>query len=439
MQRIYLLLCIPIFLVSPELKSQETAEWTLGKCIDMALGRNIQVRKGTLTVQKAGVNLSQSKAQRLPSLSGSASQNFSWEKDPVTGSSSFSGSNSSSFSVYGGIDIFSGFRTANLIKQSELQIQSSGYALETIRESISLNVLDAYLQVLYAQERVNNSIKQIESTEEELRLAKERLELRVITAADYTQVKAQLSSEKLTLANARSQLSLTLISLKQLMELPADTAITLARPDLGQILNDHKMPDAASVFETALVIKPQIRNAGLNKQIAGLDRKIAESGYFPTLSASAGVSTAYSGLSDVSYMNQLNDGIRPTAGLTLSIPIYQRRQVKTNVETAKLNFNDAELSETDTRNQLRKSIEQACQDVLSARSEYAASLENYEAMKESIELSKEKFEQGIINSVDYMVSKTNLILAESQLLQSKYNLIFSYKVLDFYEGVPLSL
>jgi outer membrane protein len=109
------------------------------------------------------------------------------------------------------------------------------------------------------------------------------------------------------------------------------------------------------------------------------------------------------------------------------------------VALAQLNYQQAELSELETRNQLRKSIEQACQDVLSAQMEYEANLENYTAIKESSALSDEKFNQGIINSVDYQVSKTNLIVAESQWLQSKYNLIFSYKILDFYMGIPLTL
>jgi outer membrane protein len=135
----------------------------------------------------------------------------------------------------------------------------------------------------------------------------------------------------------------------------------------------------------------------------------------------------------------LNDGLRPSAGLSVAIPIYQRRQVKTSVALAEIGYRNAELTEIDTRNELRKNIEQACQDVISAQSQYEASLENYNATHESSALSDEKFNQGIINSVDYLVSKTNLIVAESQFLQSKYNLIFSYKILDFYSGIPLTL
>jgi outer membrane protein len=151
------------------------------------------------------------------------------------------------------------------------------------------------------------------------------------------------------------------------------------------------------------------------------------------------LSSGYTSKATDTYFSQLNNGISPAAGFSLSVPIFQKKQVKTSVAVAKLGYNDAELSELDTKNQLRKNIEQACLDVTSAQIEYEASIEKYNSTEESTALSEGKFKEGLINSVDYLVSKTNLIVAESQLLQSKYNLIFSYKILDFYMGIPLSL
>lgn len=308
-----------------------------------------------------------------------------------------------------------------------------------MKESISLSILNAYLQVLYSAEQVKNSEKQIESTEGQLDLASERLAIRLISQADYAQVKSQLANEKLNLANARSQLAIAKVNLEQLMELPVTDGFNIADPKLDEVINQNRTPDVAEVYQIALGIKPQVKNAEVNKKIAALDENIAKAGYYPSLSASAGIGTSYSGRMTDPYFDQINNGISPSLGLSLSIPIYQRKQVKTSVAVAQLGYQDAELSELNTRNELRKSIEQACLDVTSAQVDYEASLENFIATTESSALSDEKFRQGIINSVDYLVSKTNLILAESNLLQSKYNLIFSYKVLDFYSGIPLAL
>jgi outer membrane protein len=419
--------------------AQQEGPWTLEMCIDYALSRNIQVRKTELTNQRLELSAEQTKAQRLPSASASVSQNFNWSKSSATVSSGLTGSNGSSYSVSSGITIFNASRITNLIKQADLDIKSGLLTLETTKESISLNILNAFLQVLYAEENVKNTQKQIESTTSQLNLASERLAMQVISQSDYAQVKSQLASEKLTLANAESQLAIAKVSLMQLMELPVAADFQISHPDLSASLNQKRVPDVKAVYETALAIKPQIENAAVNKEIAALDEKVAKAGYYPTLSASAGISSSFSSLGTDNYLTQINDGIRPSAGFSLAIPIYQRKQVKTSIESAKIGYKDAELSETDTRNQLRKSIEQACQDVTSAQIEYEASLEKYNATLESSTLSDEKFRQGIINSVDYLVSKTNLIVAESQLLQSKFNLIFSYKILDFYTGIPFTL
>jgi outer membrane protein len=419
--------------------AQQDSTWTLQKCIEHAFSQNIQIRKSEISNQRFGVYSEQAKAQRLPSVNASVSQNFNWSKGTSTTNSGFSGVNGSNYSVNSGVTIYNASRITNQIKQADLEIEGGKYSLETTKESISLSILNAYLQVLYAEEQVKNSQKQIESTTGQLNLAGERLALQSISVSDYAQVKSQLASEKLTLANAESQLSIAKITLMQLMELPVQENFNISHPDLKSQLNQGLVPDVKAVYETALAIKPQIKNAEINKKVASFDEKIAKASYFPVLSASAGISSAYSSQTSDPYFSQVNNGLRPAVGFSLSIPIYQKKQVKTSVSIAKLGYSDAELSETDTKNQLRKSIEQACLDVSSAQIKYEASLENFKATQESSALSDEKFKQGIINSVDYLVTKTNLIVAESELLQSKYNLIFSYKILDFYMGIPLSL
>ena len=419
--------------------AQEPEIWTLEACIEYALNQNIQVRKSVLSNDRFQVNAVQAKAQRLPSANASISQTFNWSQsdDPdVTGLQGTSGTN---YSVSSGITLYNGSRINNSIKQADLDVEAGQYSLESTKETISLSILNAFLQVLYAEEQVKNSEKQIESTEEQLSLAGERLALKIISQADYAQVKSQLASEKYNLANSESQLSIAKVNLMQLMELPVTPDFDIAKPDLDQEIDQDRVSNVTSVYETSLSIRPEIKYAAINKDIAAIDEKIARAGYIPTVSANAGIGSSFASQLNDPYLNQLGDQFRPYVGISLSIPIYQKKQVKSNVALARIGYQDAVLSETDTKNQLRKNIEQAITDVSSAQYEYQASLEQYQATMDASMLSDEKFNQGLINSVDYLVSKTNLIVAESQLLQSKYSLIFSNKILDFYSGIPLTL
>jgi len=429
-----------VFLVTAAmLMAQQDKTWTLEECINYALEKNIQVRKSELANTRNLTYAGQAKVQRFPSVNASVNHNFNWSKSNVSGESGLNGTNGSNISVNSGVTVFNASKLTNQIKQAGLDVESGIYSLETTKESISLTILDSYLQVLYAEEQVNNSKKQIESTASQVDLAKERLATQLISQADYAQVKSQLASEKLNLANAENQLAIAKVNLEQLMELPVSNDFRIAHPGFDENVNRNIVPDVGSVFETAMAIKPQIKNASVSKEIAALDEKIAKAGYYPVLSASAGLGTNYSSIGSDPYFTQINDGVSPSLGLSLSIPVFQKNQVKTSVAIARIGYQDAELSEINAKNELRKSIEQACLDVTSAQIKYEASLENFSATTESAALSDEKFRQGMINSVDYLVSKTNLIVAESELLQSKFNLIFSYKVLDFYTGKPLTL
>ena len=417
--------------------------WTLGDCINYALGKNIQVQKANLTNKQNQLFSDQAQANRLPSVNASIRENFNWYKgfDSSTGQTgSANGSNSTNYSLNSSVSIFNGEKLANKIKQAQIDLQSGNYYSEAVKESVGLNILNAYLQVLYAYENVNNAQKQIEATSEQLTLAKERMDLGVISMSDYLQIKSELSSEKSTLATAQSQLAIGKVTLMQLMELPVDPNFEISSPNLDSLLLDSPQTDAQEIYNIAMGIKPQIKNAELNKESAKLDVDIAKADFLPSLSADAGLSSGYSSLtSGTGYATQLSDKINPSIGLTLSIPIFQKKQVKTNVGIASIAVNNAELDEINTKNTLRKDIEQACVDVTTAKSQYAASLEQLQSSQESYDVTNEKFKVGLLNSVDFLVQKTNLIASESKLLQSKFNLIFSYKVIDFYKGVPLTL
>ena len=412
--------------------------WTLEKCIAYALSNNIQVKKAGVTIRISEATASQVKSSRYPSLNAGVNQSYAWNNQQVTiTSGNLVGYAGTNISVNSNLTLFNGFKINGQVKQSKVSLEAAKYDAETTRESIILNILNAYLQVLYAEEQVRNSRKQVELTEQQLELSSERLNLGASSRSDYLQVKSQLASEKQTFATSESSLAMDRITLIQLMELPADTSLLVYHPvlDPRSLLSIH--PKADSVYKIALTVKPQVKSAAFNKESAKLNVKIAKADYYPSLSLSAGLGMnfAASGQQQVSF----DDQISPTVGISLNIPIYQNYKVKSSVSIARLNTTNAELDETNIRNQLRKSIEQGAQDVVSYCREYESSLEQYDAAYESYLVADEKFRQGLISSVDFLVQKTNLIIAEGTLLQSKYKLIFSRKILDFYSGIPITI
>lgn len=430
-------------LISPLLSQGQVKTWSLEECINYALNQNIEVKRADLSSDKNKLYSDQAKANRLPAVNASVRENLSWYKgfdSTIGGYGNSKGSNSTSYALSSSVSIFNGQKLNNKIKQSDLDLQSGRFYSESVKESIQLSILNAYLQVLYAKESVANAEKQMEATTGQLSLAKERLDLGAISTSDYLQIKSELASEKSTLVSAQSQWEMNKVTLMQLMELPVGYDFQVATPVVDSLLVQTDRPEASEIYRLAIGFKPEIKNAELTTQSNSLGVDIAKADALPSLSMDAGLSSGYSSLTTESgYYSQLKNKINPSVGLSLSIPVFQKKQIKTNVALAKIAVSDAELAEIDTKNQLRKEIEQACVNVISAQAEFLSNREQYEATVESYQVSTEKYKNGLLNSVDYLFEKTNLILADSKFLQSKYNLIFSNKVLDFYRGLPLSL
>ena len=428
---------------SPKAVSQSAdSTWTLQKCIDHALNENIQIRKSVLNSEMYQVNTLTAKASRFPTVSASVGQTFSWSKSLQTDNKygSYESNSNSNYGVNASVVLWNGNKITNNIQKAEITKQASEFDTKTQKETIEISVLNAYLQVLFAEEQVKNYQKQVELSVNQEALALERMKTGVIAKADYLQIKSELASEKQSLANAESSLSTSRVSLMQLLELPVNDNFNIDLPVFSTSINEHRITDAQKVYNQALAIKPQIQSAELNKQVAEVNIKLAKAGIYPSLTLNGGLNSYYTNpYRSLSYDYQLSNRLTPTIGLTLSIPIYQNRQARSNIDNAKISYTIEDLNSIEVKNQLRKSIEQACADVTSAEKEYEASVEGQAAALESHEVAAERFKQGVINSVDYLTQKTNLIKAESQLLQSKYNLIFSYKTLDFYSGSALSL
>jgi len=436
----FIISCFFCIISGPYLNAQNKV-WTVNDCIQYALDKNIQIQKAQVSNEISEIDLNYTKSAWYPSLSGSARQNFSWSNqlNTTTGSTVFEGSNGTNLSLNSGMTVYNGNKIHNTVKKAETDYEADKYNTEIIKENVSLNVLNAYLQVLYAEEQVKNSNNQIASTSEQLNLAGERLKLGQIANSDYLQVKSQLATEKQTLAVAQSQLAINRITLMQFMELQDTKDFQIEHPNLDSLVNQKRLPDPTEVYQISLGIKPEVKNAELLKKSSQISVELAKANFYPNLSMNAGLSTQYSSSQKESaFGNQLKNNLSPAIGLSASIPIYLNKQVRTNVAIARKNTNNAELDELNVKNQLRKAIEQSCQDVISSQIEFEATSEAYKAVKESFDVASEKYFQGLMNSVDFLIQKTSFISSESTYLQAKYKLIFSYKVLDFYSGQPLS-
>jgi outer membrane protein len=420
-------------------------EWTLERCISYALENNIQVKQSTLQQESAKLDKTQSLAQLFPSVNASTSfsTNFGRNIDPVTNSFVNEQINSNSYGLQSNVTLFNGFRLLNSFKQSQIDLLAAEYDLKGLGNDISMNIATAFMQVMFNEEFLMVAQEQLAVTKEQLDRTRKLVEAGSLPAGNQFDVEAQLASNELQVVNAENALSASLLTLKQMLNLSAGETFLIKRPDVDIPMEPLTNVTVGSVYDQALNNWPQIKAREAKLESARKSEKIAFATYTPSLNASASVFTrwsdaSYFGIEADPYDKQLDQNLGESIGLSLSIPIFNGLQSRTSVGKARLGRMNAELQLQDQKNQLYTSVQQAYNDATAAKRQFDASEKSVSASEKAFEYAQQRFQVGMMNTLEFNTASNNLTRVRSELLRSKYDYIFKMKVLDFYQGKPLT-
>jgi len=449
----------------------------LQQCIDSAIKNNLTILQAYDNVQTSSLNLIQSRWTQYPNLSANASQNFNFGRslDQTTYQFSDRRSRTNSVSLNSSVVLYNGGEIKNTIRQNLLSLDASYYELQQLKDQISLDVVNAFITVLYANESVSNVLLQQQSTKELMRSTELLVQAGKKAASDLAQLKAQAATESYNLAVAQGDLRTSKLNLQQLMEIPYDGNFDIAVPFLPPA-DLNLLPASTQVYNIALQNQPSIKSSELQIEIQKLSLKISRAGLYPKLSFNAGLNSNYSSLSNLSkisaissletigylkdnmnqevvnyierniytaqsypFFRQLSDKFNQSVSLSLSVPIFNGKQVRYAIKKQEVNIHAAELNDRLNKNTLRKNIEQAGVDAGNAQMKYLAAKEALNAEEITYQNLQILFEASKATAVDLLIEKNKYAVTTSQLLQAKYDLVLKLKVLDYYQGKPLYL
>ena len=425
-----------------------TNVWTLQDCIDYAMQENISLQQSRLTAESAQVDIKTAKNALFPSLSFSTSHSlinrpYQESSYTVSGTEILMANTNTNYSGSYGLnaqwELFNGGRNLKTIKQEELNSRIAGLDFETTANSIEESIAQVYVQILYASESVKVNENTLEVSKAQRDRGKELFQAGSISSADYAQLESQVSNDNYQLVTAITALEDYKLQLKQLLEMEGNVEMLLYIPELDD--NDvlARLPDKESVYASALQTRPEIESGKLNVSASELDIKIAKSSYYPSLSLSAGIGTSHTTGTDYTFSEQLKNGWNNSVGLTLSVPIFSRRQTKSAVEKAQIGLESTKLQLRETEKELYRTIENLWLDAWSAQQQYLAAAERVKSSRTSFDLVSEQFNLGMKNTVELLTEKNNLLSAEQELLQAKYMAILNIQLLKFYQGMEMTL
>ncbi len=440
-----LVIIITFLLVSTGRSYAQQEPWPLEKCISYAVDHNIQIRQQVLQTRVQKNNYDQSKLNLLPTINGSVSHDYSFGRALDQNSYEFYNQTvlSDYFYIGGRTNIFNGLQNFNNIQKSRYELLAGQQDLHKISDNVSLAVALAYLQILLNKELVTANENQLNITLQQIEKTRKLVEAGSVARGNLLQIEAQAAQEELNLITIRNLLDLSYLDLTQLLELesPAGFEIQVPAIDIGSI---SVIPGSIDeIFGLAAQSRPEVKSSELRLAAAKIDLKIARGSRVPSVSLSHTFGTRYSYIYDLPGMQPFSDQLSNNKsyglGLAVNIPILNGWQVNRNISNTKLAVENSLYSLEGTRKQLYKDIQQAYADATAALKKYNASQKAVNSMEESFRYTEQKFNIGMVTPVDYNASKTQLLKAQSDMTQSKYEFVFKTKVLDFYRGVPLNL
>lgn len=450
------ILCICL-LFSITIPAFQQNSWTLEQCITHAMQNNLQLKIQEVNIEYYKNSYRQSILNVLPNAN--AYGNYSIRSGRALDETTYQFTNQDIKTFNTGLSssltIFDGFQKVNTILQNRYQVLAGIEELQKFRNDIALNLALAYLQLLLNRELADVSSVQLEISRLQLTRSRQLMDAGSVPQSKFFEVQAQVASEELNLINAQNQVDISLLNLKQMLDLDTVKNFDILKPDLTNYPITDIVSPVDEIYKLAESNLPQIRQAEYNLKTSEKQLNVARGGRSASLSLSYSYGTAFTdprsrevGRDPVTNLpiygnypniDQLKDNVSSTVSLGAQIPLFNGWMANTNISNAKLGVLTSEYQLEVARKQLYKEIQQAQTDALAAFKQYNASENAVRSSEESFRAISQKFDLGLVNFVDYSASKNQLTVAQSNLLQAKYSYIFKSKVLEFYKNGQVKL
>ena len=419
----------------------QAKQWSLKDCIDYALANNISLQKTQLTKASAQEDYLQSKAALLPSLNASTNQSVNYTPWVASGISSDGFSRASidkvyyngTYSVAGNYTIWNGNKNKNQVKLNKLVAEAAELDSATQAVELQEQIATLYVQILYSTETIQVNKESYKSSLENEERGKEMVKVGKMSQADLAQLTAQRAQDEYNIVQAESNVKDYKRQLKELLQITSDEAFDINMPNTTDAMALDAIPALNGVYAAALENRPEFKT--FQNQLAQNDLtiQIAKAGKLPTISANAGVSTSSTSMNNKAWGTQLKTNFNMGGGISISVPLFDNRSTKTQVNKALIQRESIQLDLKNQQTQLYSTIEKYWLQASTNQSQFKAAKVSTESAQTSYDLLSEQFKLGLKNIVELRTGKDNLLKAKQNELQAKYMTILNLNILKFYK------
>ena len=465
--------------------TQAQEKWSLKQCVQYALDSNISIKQNEIQAQLAGITYKQSKLSQIPTANFSNNDGYRFGKsqNPSTGILENQNFFQVGLNLQSSVTIFNWYSKRNTILANEWSLQAAKAATDKLKNDIALTVANSYLQVLLAREQEKIADVQVKQSMSQLDIVNKQVNAGALPELNAVELEAQLASDSANLISATGNVTQAKYVLMAYMNLDAGQPFEIEEPPAGQIpLEPIADLQPENVYALALANLPQQRVNDFNVKAAQKNLLAAKGALYPTISAFGSLGTNYgyfrspvykqipngfspSGLVVSDGMGGFIDVQRPlftnggkngyitsdplgtqfsnnfgqSAGINISVPIFNGWQAKANYQRSKLNIKTLEYQVRLDNQTLKQNIYQAYNAAIVAMKKFNSSQKSVDAAQKSYDFAAKRFNVGVLSTLELITDQNNLFKAKLQYVLNQFDYVFKMKVLEFYKGQGLKL
>lgn len=432
----------------------QSKKWTLEECVQYALEHNISIKQSELDIKTAQVNKSSALGSFLPGINANASHtwNIGLNTNIVTNALENQTSQFTSAGLDAGIDIYKGLQNQNSFRKAKLSVIATQYQLSKMKDDISLNVANAYLQILFNIENIKVQKEQQAINQKQLERTEELVNAGSIPKGDLFDIKATLAGDKQRVVNAENTLLISKLSLAQLLQLDDFQNFDIAEANYDAKQSEVMFQTPEAIYKKAKDERVEVKIAKTNLEIAEKEVQISRGAYQPTVQGFYSFNTRISYAevpnfdatgnfigygNPAPFFNQFSDNKGHNFGVQLSVPIFNGFATRNNVSRSKVSFERSKIALSQSELDLERNVFTAYTDAKGAFNAYEAALSTLEARENAFNYAKERYAVGMMNAFDFNQAQSLYANAQSEVLRTKYDYIFRTKIVEFYFGLPI--
>ncbi len=414
---------------------QTHSNLSLAECVRLAVENNPTLKQTELNVYRHQINYKQARYNRLPSLEGNINHGYNEGRsvnattNQFVNTSFFSGGQS----LYLNAPLFNGFQILHDIRRRASALEAGKFEFEGAVNELKLDVIEAYVLVLTAQDMLRQTEGQLAVTQENI----DRMEIMQREGAadpgDFYDLKGQLRTDQNLLETNKQALYDRRLRLAALLNRAVDEL-----PELEPLpfAIDQKGYSDAQLYHTAMNVLPQFKALDWRIKEAQQQVKVIKSDYYPSLSLSASIQSRFSSIdeSGFNYWQQFRNYPAKGISLSLRIPIFSKMRVRTQVKLAKLDLDEVKWEREIQENALREQTAKAVFSMKTLRENVNNLREQAQSYQEAFRIAQVHFDAGNSNSVVFLTAKNKLDNTRNALVIKQYAWIMQKYINDYYAG-----